>query len=40
MNQNRSSSIAVVGSANWDYIVRVPTPPQPGETTLASSFLR
>jgi ribokinase len=30
--------IIVVGSANLDYIVRVPTPPGPGETVLARSL--
>lgn len=31
--------IAVVGSANQDYIVRVSAPPAPGETVLATSLL-
>lgn len=34
-----SSTIAVVGSANQDYIVRVAAPPAPGETVLAASLL-
>lgn len=32
--------IIVVGSANQDYIVRVATPPAPGETVLAESLLK
>jgi len=36
----RAAGIIVVGSANQDYIVRVPTPPGPGETVLASSLLK
>ena len=31
--------IIVVGSANQDYIVRVPAPPAPGETILATGLL-
>jgi ribokinase len=34
-----TSAIAVVGSANQDYIVRVGSAPLPGETVLASSLL-
>ena len=34
-----TSVIAVVGSANQDYIVRVAAPPAPGETVLAASLL-
>jgi ribokinase len=36
----QSTAIIVVGSANQDYIVRVPKPPEPGETVLASSLLK
>ncbi|GAB3395902.1 ribokinase [Humibacter soli] len=38
-NTNHPARIIVVGSANQDYIVRVPTPPGPGETVLATSLL-
>lgn len=38
-NARAAAVIAVVGSANQDYIVRVPTAPAPGETVLASSLL-
>lgn len=34
------ATIIVVGSANQDYIVRVETPPGPGETVLAKSLLK
>ena len=34
----RRAGIIVVGSANQDYIVRVATPPRPGETVLASNL--
>lgn len=36
----RAVGLIVVGSANQDYIVRVPTPPGPGETVLALSLLK
>jgi len=36
----RAAGIIVVGSANQDYIVRVPAPPGPGETVLAASLLK
>jgi ribokinase len=36
----RAPGIIVVGSANQDYIVRVPTPPGPGETVLATGLLK
>jgi ribokinase len=36
----RAAGIIVVGSANQDYIVRVPAPPGPGETVLATSLLK
>jgi ribokinase len=35
-----SAPIVVVGSANQDYIVRVPQPPAPGETVLARSLVQ
>lgn len=34
------AAVIVVGSANQDYIVRVPFPPGPGETVLAQSLLK
>lgn len=34
-----AAAIVVVGSANQDYLVRVPTAPGPGETMLATSLL-
>lgn len=37
---SRAAGIIVVGSANQDYIVGVPTPPGPGETVLATSLLK
>lgn len=36
----KPAPIIVVGSANQDYIVRVATPPAPGETVLAKSLLK
>ncbi|GAB2580297.1 ribokinase [Microlunatus antarcticus] len=36
----RPAKVIVVGSANQDYIVRVPAPPGPGETVLATSLLK
>lgn len=36
----RAAGLIVVGSANQDYIVRVPAPPGPGETVLATSLLK
>ncbi len=36
----RAPGLIVVGSANQDYIVRVPAPPGPGETVLATSLLK
>lgn len=36
----KPAPIIVVGSANQDYIVRVATPPTPGETVLATSLLK
>lgn len=37
---SRAAGLIVVGSANQDYIVRVPSPPGPGETVLATSLLK
>jgi len=36
----RPAGVVVVGSANQDYIVRVPAPPGPGETVMATSLLK
>lgn len=41
MNDSTSpAKIIVVGSANQDYLIRVSSPPGPGETVLAESLLR
>jgi ribokinase len=36
----RALGIVVVGSANQDYIIRLPAPPRPGETVLATSLVK
>jgi sugar/nucleoside kinase (ribokinase family) len=36
----RAAENIVVGAANQDYIVRVPAPPRPGETVLATGLLK
>lgn len=37
---NHRAPVIVIGSANQDYILRVPNPPHLGETVLATSLLR
>ena len=35
-----TGDVLVIGSANLDYIVRVATPPAPGQTVLARSMIK